>query len=416
MDEEVGLLLAGRHCTRPSPSYGVAMHGEFFLLEDSAGSAFKAKRLPLGDTRGRNEAWLRDTLYNNPEILPIGDIEPSFGPLLPLCTELRTPAGPLDIAFINALGRLTLVECKLWRNPEARRKVIAQVLDYARAIKQWSYADLQRQVSIATGIKRNVPFEIARQANPTLLEQDFIDNVSRSMRHGRFLLLVAGDGIREDLGSIAELINRNASSAFSLGLVEVALYEFPEGKLAIQPRAIGKTQVIERTVIIANTAEGAIVRDDEGSPSDGVPEPGRSVSSGSSIRDAEVAWWTPVTDMIFDDPDQESPRYRWRNHVRVDLGHGVWLVAYLPDGGATLFLSGNREALDDAIRHLKSDPDLLPELPAGAGFNTGSKGEEYISAGEGGASFADDDARREWIRSALNQFVNALRPRLKALS
>ena len=49
--------------------------------------------------------------------------------LTPLCTELRTEAGALDIAFINQFGRLTLVECKLWRNPEARRKVVAQALD-----------------------------------------------------------------------------------------------------------------------------------------------------------------------------------------------------------------------------------------------------------------------------------------------
>lgn len=120
------------------------MHGDFFFLEGEGNSITRANRLPLGDTRGRNEAWLRDTLFANPGLLPIHDIEPAYGPLLPLCTELRTPAGPLDIAFINPVGRLTLVECKLWRNAEARRKVVAQVLDYARAVKGWSYADLQR--------------------------------------------------------------------------------------------------------------------------------------------------------------------------------------------------------------------------------------------------------------------------------
>jgi hypothetical protein len=98
-------------------------------------------------------------LFSNPMILPTQDIDPSFAPLVPLCTELRTEAAPLDIAYINQDGRLTLVECKLWRNPEARRKVVAQVLDYARAISQWSYSDLQRQVSQATGRKGNIPYE-----------------------------------------------------------------------------------------------------------------------------------------------------------------------------------------------------------------------------------------------------------------
>ncbi len=61
----------------------------------------RASKLPFGDTRGRNEAWLRDHLFAHPEVLPVGDVDPSFGPLLLLCRELRTEAGPLDLAFVN---------------------------------------------------------------------------------------------------------------------------------------------------------------------------------------------------------------------------------------------------------------------------------------------------------------------------
>jgi hypothetical protein len=48
----------------------------------------------------------------NPGILPVREVDPSFGPLIPLCRELRTEAGPIDVAFINPFGKLTLVECK----------------------------------------------------------------------------------------------------------------------------------------------------------------------------------------------------------------------------------------------------------------------------------------------------------------
>ncbi len=34
-----------------------------------------------------------------------------------------------------------LVEAKLWRNPEARRKVIGQILDYAKELSRWNYED-----------------------------------------------------------------------------------------------------------------------------------------------------------------------------------------------------------------------------------------------------------------------------------
>jgi hypothetical protein len=229
------------------------MYGDFFMVERAGEPVQRASKLPFGETRGRNEAWLRDLLFNHPEVLPISDIDPSFGPLLPLCRELRTEAGPLDLAFVNPAGRLTLVECKLWRNPEARRKVVAQVLDYARAIARWSYSDLQRQVSAATGKQGNLPFEVLRTMMPDAIESHFIDSVTQTMRTGRFLLLIAGDGIREDVGALAELINRNAALGFSFGLIEVALYGLggrQEGGLAIQPRVVAKTQLIERGVVV----------------------------------------------------------------------------------------------------------------------------------------------------------------------
>ena len=393
------------------------MHGDFFLLENGDRSTSKAVRLPIGETRGRNEAWLRDTLFANPDLLPILDIEPAYGPLLPLCTELRTPAGPIDIAYINATGRLTLVECKLWRNAEARRKVVAQILDYARTIKGWSYSDLQRQVSIATKRQGNLPFEIAHAAAPELQEHQFIDSVSRSMRDGRFLLLVAGDGIREDIGGIADLINRNATSGFSFGQVEVALYEFPDGALAIQPRAITRTQLIERHIVISSGPGDLTISDAEEGGDDGSPEARAGIAgAGSAIRDAEVAWWEPVTKMRFDDPEQDTPAYRWRNHVRANLPMpGLWLAAYQPEGGAGVFLSGNNGLRQKTLSILMADETLMSELPEGAKFTIDSKGDPYLNAVAPAHAFASDEAKRDWLSSTLNQFANALRPRLKQL-
>jgi len=60
------------------------------------------------------------------------------------------PFGP--ILYENG-GRLAVVEVKLWRNPEARRKVVAQILDYAKELSNWDYEDLQREVSKRVGRK-----------------------------------------------------------------------------------------------------------------------------------------------------------------------------------------------------------------------------------------------------------------------
>jgi hypothetical protein len=390
------------------------MHGDFFLLEAGDGSTRKAKRLPLGETNGRNEAWLRDTLFAHPELLPINDIEPAYGPLLPLCTELRTPAGPLDIAFINPVGTLTLVECKLWRNAEARRKVVAQVLDYARTVKNWSYADLQRQTSIATGRRGNVPFEIAKAASPELEEHRFIDNVSRSMREGRFLLLIAGDGIREDVEGIADLINRNATSGFSFGQVEVALYEFPDGGLVVQPRAISRTQLIPRHIVVLAQGSTATIAEPDQAEGDAEVEAGTSSSQG--IKEAEALWWESVAQMQFDDPEQDAPTYRWRNHVRANLPvPGLWLTAYSSNSGTGVFLAGAKPVLAEAMRLLGDDESLWLELPKGTHIANGSNGDAYLSLKQQAAAFADDDERRQWLRDTLNSFANALRVRLKVI-
>jgi hypothetical protein len=173
------------------------MYGEFILIERS-GKLERAKGVRVGDLKGKDELWLKNTLFDHPEILPIDEIDPAYGPLVPLCTELHTDAGFIDAAFINEHGRLTIVECKLWKNPEALKKVVAQVLHYVSELAKWSYSDLQREVSKRAHRQGNIPFEVVRErANAKLFEKTFVDAASRSLREGRFLVLIAGDGIQE---------------------------------------------------------------------------------------------------------------------------------------------------------------------------------------------------------------------------
>jgi hypothetical protein len=95
------------------------MYGNLALFDD-AGKFESGERIYLAELKGKDEAWLRNTLFDHPEIIPITEIDPTFGPLVPLCKELRTDVGPIDAVFINERGRLTIVECKLWKNPGVR--------------------------------------------------------------------------------------------------------------------------------------------------------------------------------------------------------------------------------------------------------------------------------------------------------
>lgn len=73
--------------------------------------------------------WLQDLIFKNPAVLPMEEIDPAAGDVMPVARELGLPSASgrvfLDLLAVTTRGRLMLVECKLWRNPQARREVTA---------------------------------------------------------------------------------------------------------------------------------------------------------------------------------------------------------------------------------------------------------------------------------------------------
>ena len=192
------------------------------LVLDELNGRTRLDRIAHGEARGEFE--LRDLLFDHPEILPLAEIDPSFGPVVPVATELNVPGvGRIDAVFIDRCGRLVILECKLWRNPGARREVIAQILDYAREVAQWRYEDLLREVSSRLRVSnRNILFELARNSFAGLTEAGFVDHVAQNLKAGRFLLVIAGDGIKEGTERIGEYLKAQPGLAFGFGMIEVA--------------------------------------------------------------------------------------------------------------------------------------------------------------------------------------------------
>jgi hypothetical protein len=157
------------------------------VLIDETAPTQLIRRVPQGEAR--LEKTLRDLLYDNPEALPVHEFDPGYGRLVTVAKELNIPGvGFIDVLLMDERGRLVVVECKLWRNPQARREVVGQILDYARELARYSYEDLQRQVSIATKRQGNVLYALATRVGCTLGEGDFVDRVARDLAVGRFLL------------------------------------------------------------------------------------------------------------------------------------------------------------------------------------------------------------------------------------
>ena len=374
------------------------------------------KQLPFGDTAGKNEAWLRDLLHAHPKLVPLDELDPTYGPLVPICTELPA-AGRIDNVFISPQGRLTLVECKLWNNIESRRKVVAQILDYGKEVSRWTSADLAARVAGRLGSSSPSLFELVRARHPEVIERDFHDGVVRSLREGRFQLLIAGDGIREEVRGIADLINRNATSAFSFGLFQVELYGSPSGSLFVQARAVARTQIVERTVIVLQEDDGRH-RLESVDIEAGSVEPQGDPSVAQKIHAAAAAWWTPVLASQLTNQDQEPFRYYWPHNVRGVLPWpGTWITAYRSPGGSPpmigVFIGGREHPLSELLRALAPDwKELCVSLPEGAKFEEGQRLEVKRSVD----SFLDEDSARSWLIEAIDGFVNVIRPRAAALA
>jgi hypothetical protein len=199
-----------------------------------------------------DEGWLQDFIFTHPETLPIVEMEPIFAGPIPVCRELWTAAGPIDAVFVNKHGLLTLVECKLWRNPQARREVVAQILDYAKEVSRWHYPKLEEAVRKASGRHDRSLYDLVSELHTDLDEAEFIDAVSRNLKRGRFLLLIVGDGIREDVERIASYLQRHAHLNFAFGLMELAFFQLPAkfgGGYLVHPRVVARTVEIERAVV-----------------------------------------------------------------------------------------------------------------------------------------------------------------------
>jgi hypothetical protein len=210
------------------------------------------------------ESELQRILGSHPQLLPIAQFDPLFGPPVCIGREIATGAGPLDLLYVSPSGYLTLVETKLWKSPEARRQVVAQIIDYTRQIVRWDYGKLEAAfVGYAAQARieqRSLASFVAEQADENLDEAAFIDAVGRCLRHGRLLLLIVGDGIRENVEEMTAYLQDAPNLQFTLGLVEIGCYGLDEGSNAstlLVPRVVMRTAEVARAIVQIEMSEEA---------------------------------------------------------------------------------------------------------------------------------------------------------------
>ena len=209
------------------------------------------------------ENLLQRLVHEHPSALPVEEIEPAFRQLRAVCQELKLTGddglGYVDNLLINPEGRICLVECKLWHNPQAVREVVGQILAYAAELARLTYDGLVAAVrqSLKQGTGDPLMDCVLDMEASEEDRESFIDGVAHSLRTGNFLLLIVGDGIRSGVQQIANVL-QNATLGFSFGLIEMAIYGDPSGvgPYYVQPRILARTEIITRTVFISGSEAG----------------------------------------------------------------------------------------------------------------------------------------------------------------
>jgi len=127
------------------------------------------------------ESWFQKAIVENPELI-IGPCREAQ--LVPdderwFCwkKEFSIETGSIDVLLLSSHGRVGIVETKLSYNPQVRREVVAQILDYALALRDSLIESLPP-----------IP-----KLNETLVADE--DDVRDSLIAGNFLLIIAGDNL-----------------------------------------------------------------------------------------------------------------------------------------------------------------------------------------------------------------------------
>jgi len=396
------------------------------ILISETGVSVLLERVPLTadtDASEYSEGWLQDLLFRHPEALPIAEINDSFSGLIPVCKELATPAGPIDVLYATPSGRIAVLEAKLWRNPEARRKVVGQILDYAKELSRWSYENLDAAVKAAirnnNGVAKSL-LDTVRDRDATLNDATFIDSVSKNLRRGDLLLLITGDGIRENVGAITNFIEDHGTLHFTFGLVEMAIYRMPDGSRLIQPRVLAQSTIVRR--IVVEVWNGQVTEVGEEGTEQGHEETRPELEEQRRLY--SNFWNEFINAYPLDDSSQplQPPTRSTNQFYYLSREAGIWICAAVAPASqqAGVYLALRRGPIGDRIfAALSADKTAINEAigqPVEWWSDSAKSSSVEIWRKFGPQMFTDQRAEvQAWLGELVNRFVNAFRPRIQSL-
>jgi len=221
-----------------------------YLIDNENADGHVLRPLPR-DNKHFSENWLQELLFKHPSIIPIEQLDEAYSPMISIGLEIAN----IDNLFVSPTGALSIIETKLWRNPEGHRTVVAQILDYAQTLSNWDYPRLDQEVKNFTkrrfGVEQSI-FELVRKSSSVELDEiEFQQKVHETLSSGRFALLIVGDKVHPAATQLVDIIQSAPHLQFSLGFVELQCFRFTDDDwpLLVVPYFVEKTKEVTRAVV-----------------------------------------------------------------------------------------------------------------------------------------------------------------------
>lgn len=163
-----------------------------------------------------DESQLQKLLYDSPELIPTQDEEVAV-----FIREAGLPgSGSTDLLGVDSQGNILVVETKLAKNQEVRRKVVGQILEYAAFLWRMPFDDFNE---IFVRRRGKSLLELLVEKKPQILTELVRDAVKRNLNHGKFQLLIAVDQINDELERIITYF-AECGGGIQLEALELELY------------------------------------------------------------------------------------------------------------------------------------------------------------------------------------------------
>ena len=418
-------------------TYGIPLH----VPSLTAPEALPLTRINLGsgeqdDQERYDERWVQMLVSRYPNILPIDAFEPAFQGAVSICMELEIGDSRIDNLFVTPSGNIIVGEAKLYRNPEARRTVVAQILDYAGVLSQMNYEALDKAVTEAedplsargqaTKQAKGIYAAVADdRSEDSLSESQFVDAVQKNLERGRFLLLVIGDGIRSSVESLSAFLQSHAGLHFTFGLVELQVYRMPGSKAGyiVNPSVLARTQSISRGIVTVESGKVLI------------SAPAGNASSARAVASVPP---TITEDEYFETLERNVPgsseelrqvlRKLQDLSISTSYGRGTMILRWSPDGRelwnlGTILTDGKlwldyltQKAASKGILPLAHEflEQLRKAIPGAEIKKTPKESSWYVAKNGRTITLRDMlDHQNEWI-SALSRFTQSVRNSLSS--